>query len=1312
MNYRNRPNWGLGLLAVLLLTFGLAGCGGDEPAAMVQPPAPPPAPPPFVPQAVEVALGTSGDTLTLMTTEAGGYTLNGEAFASGTEVVADKNGSAYTLTLDGSNWKVDYKAPEAMSLALGTTGGSLSIERLEDGSYQANGNALTSGTIITADNGNAYTVSISEDGTTFAAEYVVPAALSIALGSSGSVVDVIKNEDGTFSINGEIVTADTRFTAENGNVYGAVLSPEGVPIGVDHVAAMQEVQLGALGGKLSLTQGEDKSWSITGTDTAVMDGYVHTAESGNMYKLMMGDDGMWTSMFQQLEVVVALGTQGSVTLARAEDMSWWIGSEAVMNGAEVSSDNGNMYTLVYMDGAWSANFMPMSMTIEGTGLTAMSREGDDMYDVNGATLSASGTGDVTVDGAMYHVWMTDDGGLAGARFGGAIHGDSDDPKFAIIGDLKPKTTDEGVDILPKMSGDDEDTKANELRTMLMLGDNSFSIADLLDSGMASDMGDNFVAKARGEIEKARGDAASLLGLSTEPTGLSGLLNSAWAKARTQVDNIFGAGKVDLGNRPGEDDLLDELDDIIAALSSGTQFAAATKEDGGGVFESAKLSESDALKAFGAAESEATVAFGVTGVTRYGAITSKERTNATSDPDYNTGGTFGNGDTGEVGLIGAFSYSTSDDVQRVWDIMQSGSAYYEGGTRAVSGDGKLFAGDIAIEVRFNTKRVSGLVTNLQTTDGDAFMYQYGEVESIILSPASNLDNNAHWSEVDPATNTTDAPWTARVTFAPRAGSPLPTAVRGEFYGQLLGKDPAGTAAQGTWSIGTQSATGSATYLAGGFGAMRTDDGTPVRPGTDNGSVHETVVTSNDGLTTALSTFKLDDGDLVVTMNRAGRFLNTTTTTRPDPDDIKGDGTTTDNRTVLEALPTDQDAPGDPAVLLAADELWLLDGDADTAGLQGVTYALKQSLANMVANAGTDRNVNGPSKQREIAVKDIETARADLAVLQGLDSRVNASEVAAWKRVQAALLRIFEQVPPKLAEAYDEDDALGLIDQALDAFASQSNLEDALARDGRGIFNNVTKAGNTNTEPGAALIWGRQEVQLKTHGGGTDYTRWGAWRVRTDRYAGRDGWTNFNVGEGNGNEPGSFAYSQLLPTKWSSHEDPGFPGGGSATFVGGTTAIQGTAFFNGDLSVTAEWDSDWNGTYGDALGTLSMRMTNFTNVNGDPLKNAAALEFYAIVVSGVNIHRNVDNEAVFNSAGFTVSPDPDDTSQDVTISSSGTFTALTGVQGLSTATVAGANVMGKFVGQDVEGPLAVIGTYNFGASNFTGAALRGGFGAERP
>ena len=133
----------------------------------------PPSPPPYVPQAIEVALGTSGETATFMTTEAGGYTLNGEAFETGT--------------------------------------------------------------VVTAKNGNMYTVKIG-DGGMFRAEYVQPPTLSIPLGTSGSSVEVRQNEDLTFSalIDGEwvLMTPDTQFGAPREGVYKAVFSADGTPIGV------------------------------------------------------------------------------------------------------------------------------------------------------------------------------------------------------------------------------------------------------------------------------------------------------------------------------------------------------------------------------------------------------------------------------------------------------------------------------------------------------------------------------------------------------------------------------------------------------------------------------------------------------------------------------------------------------------------------------------------------------------------------------------------------------------------------------------------------------------------------------------------------------------------------------------------------------------------------------------------------------------------------------------------------------------------------------------------------------------------------
>ena len=125
--------WFVGIAALAIV--GLAGCGGGESAQPT-----PPAPPPFQPQTIQITLGSSGETVTLMTTQAGGYTRDGQAFSSGTEVTAS-NGSVYTLTLEGGSWSATYKVVE-VSVALGTSGTDVTISRKEDrGPGMASGGA-------------------------------------------------------------------------------------------------------------------------------------------------------------------------------------------------------------------------------------------------------------------------------------------------------------------------------------------------------------------------------------------------------------------------------------------------------------------------------------------------------------------------------------------------------------------------------------------------------------------------------------------------------------------------------------------------------------------------------------------------------------------------------------------------------------------------------------------------------------------------------------------------------------------------------------------------------------------------------------------------------------------------------------------------------------------------------------------------------------------------------------------------------------------------------------------------------------------
>lgn len=51
---------------------------------------------------MEVALGDSGETITLMTSTAGGYTLNGKPLSGGN--VTAENGDTYRVDLGESGW--------------------------------------------------------------------------------------------------------------------------------------------------------------------------------------------------------------------------------------------------------------------------------------------------------------------------------------------------------------------------------------------------------------------------------------------------------------------------------------------------------------------------------------------------------------------------------------------------------------------------------------------------------------------------------------------------------------------------------------------------------------------------------------------------------------------------------------------------------------------------------------------------------------------------------------------------------------------------------------------------------------------------------------------------------------------------------------------------------------------------------------------------------------------------------------------------------------------------------------------------------
>ncbi len=119
--------------------------------------------PPPAPVSIEVTLGLSGETVTLVVSADGTVTLGGEPFRSG-DVVTASSGGRYKLELAGDAWSASY-LPETPTVALGSSGRSVSLIRAEDGTYYLRDQPLRSGDTVTAANGALFRLWFSSDGT-------------------------------------------------------------------------------------------------------------------------------------------------------------------------------------------------------------------------------------------------------------------------------------------------------------------------------------------------------------------------------------------------------------------------------------------------------------------------------------------------------------------------------------------------------------------------------------------------------------------------------------------------------------------------------------------------------------------------------------------------------------------------------------------------------------------------------------------------------------------------------------------------------------------------------------------------------------------------------------------------------------------------------------------------------------------------------------------------------------------------------------------------------------------------------------------
>ena len=384
---------------VALVALALVGCGGDEPAPAPPPPAPPPAPP-FVPQDVVIDLGSSGEKLTLQTTEAGGFTRNGEAFSSGTAVEAA--GNSYRLTLESGTWSAAYEAPNPWAVSLGRSGEALLITRREDGLFEGDGSVFESGGIVSAANGNQYRLTLADGRWTSA--FLPPEPVPVGLGASGEVVLVARTEGGSYQVGGQAVVSGSVVRSSTGAAYRLAMQ-DGAWTAAFEPPPPVAVSLGASGQTVRLQLGEDGSYRRDGQPFASGT----TVEAGGESFLLTLQNGRWTAISQAPVLqTVRLGTSAvTLTLQRTSGGGWSEDGEPVRNG-EVRTVGGNRYRLLLDDGEWSAEYLRGTIPVDGAGgLIILFREEDGSLTHDGDRVGDGSV--ITQDGRTYELLRLSDG---------------------------------------------------------------------------------------------------------------------------------------------------------------------------------------------------------------------------------------------------------------------------------------------------------------------------------------------------------------------------------------------------------------------------------------------------------------------------------------------------------------------------------------------------------------------------------------------------------------------------------------------------------------------------------------------------------------------------------------------------------------------------------------------------------------------------------------------------------------------------------------------------------------------------------------
>lgn len=239
----------------------------------------------FRPQLIHVTLGQRGGTVRLMTTENGGYTLNGEIFMSGNYVTGE-GGREYRLVLDSfGNWQATF-VPDNIIVSLGNSGESVTLVSTEDGWASLNQRSISSGDIVSSSTGRQYRLTRGASGTWSAS--FLPTMIRVALGTSGDIVEILTTESGEYTIGGSLITSDTSLTTLSGDEYTLTLDEEGSWTAT-RAAASVEVFLTP---STSLQLQRDRGRFVY-NDQPVVSGSVLARGPSDAYRLDRSQDGSW-----------------------------------------------------------------------------------------------------------------------------------------------------------------------------------------------------------------------------------------------------------------------------------------------------------------------------------------------------------------------------------------------------------------------------------------------------------------------------------------------------------------------------------------------------------------------------------------------------------------------------------------------------------------------------------------------------------------------------------------------------------------------------------------------------------------------------------------------------------------------------------------------------------------------------------------------------------------------------------------------------------------------------------------------------------